>query len=181
MNDPINFLAACEGKFAYFAISEDPVGAVADMQPYCPLPIELVAGWVVAPHLRARVQQLVMRQLRDLKVADDAHWFAIDPEQAAETLAEHAEGAGGKAWRRRRYRSTDAFRSLERARAIITPYGRFGSAAEAGRACGISRAAASQRALRRSPGWRYADDPRPQPELPPLGRPPLRDDSDDED
>jgi hypothetical protein len=46
-------------------------------------------------------------------------------------------------------------------RPIITPIGRFPSATQAAVAFGITRQAASERALRRSNGWRYADDNRP--------------------
>jgi hypothetical protein len=46
-------------------------------------------------------------------------------------------------------------------RPIITPIGSFPSATRAAVAFGITRQAASQRALRRSGGWRYADDKGP--------------------
>ena len=56
-----------------------------------------------------------------------------------------------------------------RSRAVITPEGRYGSAALAAEAAGITRQGASARALAQLGGWRYENPPNPA--LPGLARP----------
>jgi hypothetical protein len=53
------------------------------------------------------------------------------------------------------------------ARPVITPRGTFPSATEAALAFGITKQAVSLKALRRTHGWRYVDDRRPEPPAPP--------------
>jgi hypothetical protein len=181
MTDSVNFVAACD-KFVFFAIAEDPAGMLMQMQPHCPLPFELLSGWIVSPQLRGEVHVLITRHLHHLKVkvSNAGDWFRLDRDQAEDLLAQAAEHAGGKKWLMRKRPITDMLRTSMLARPVVTPYGRFHSANAAAKALGITRAAVSLRALKRSPGWRYMDDIRPQPELPPLGRPPLTDDDEDE-
>jgi hypothetical protein len=168
MSDHINFYAAADG-FVYFAIAEDPAARVAEMRPHCPIPIELLGGWILPPPKRAEVHRAVTSRLHAQQVSGE--WFKVTREHAAETLELFAKEAGGKAWRLRK-RPVTVPKPPATAREIVTPFGRFESAAAAARALGITRAAAAERAVRRSPGWRYADDYTPQPEPARRGRPP---------
>jgi hypothetical protein len=47
-----------------------------------------------------------------------------------------------------------------RAKAVMTPFGTFGSVGEAAAAHGVSRFKAGWRARRRRAGWRYCDGPK---------------------
>lgn len=167
MPDPINFVATSDGH-AYFGIAADPAAIVAEMRPHCPLPIELAAGWSLAPSERGAVLAAVTKELRNTRVSSG--WFKVSPERALAVLKKHAEYAGGQVWRVRKRPVTEQA-AHPASRPIITPYGQFPSAAAAATAIGITRAAVSDRAKRRSPGWRYADDDRPQPPPGQPGRP----------
>jgi len=166
--EPVNFIASC-ARFVFFGISPDPAAVVAEMRPHCPLPIELVAGWIVPPQERGALQSAVTAKLRNARVKG-SDWFRVDPERAASILAVQAKAVDGRVWQVRKRPVTEKPPPFN-AREIITPHGRFPSAAEAARALGITKAAVSERAVKRSPGWRYADDDRPQPPPAPRGRP----------
>jgi hypothetical protein len=170
MSNYINFVMAAD-KFVRFAMAEDPAALVAEMQPHCPLRIELVAGCLVPPRMRVRVQEELQRSLRRYRAVGE--WYELDREEAATALTDQARLAGGKPYKLLK-RPTTEVRPPHDARAVVTPHGRFHSASEAARALGVSRVAVSQRALRRSPGWRYVDDNSPAPDRPLMGRPPSK-------
>ena len=142
MSEHINFIAACDG-YVYLSIAEDPAAVVAEMRPHCPLPIELVAGWVVPPQHRVAVQRQLSTKLKGRRVGPE--WFRFESTQAVSLLEEQAKQVGGKPWRVRKTPVTapKPRRLPVAARPVITPHGRFESAAEAARVIGVSRAAVS--------------------------------------
>jgi hypothetical protein len=155
MTQPVNFVAASHGHVR-FGIAEDPAAQVADWQRGNPHPIELLAGWIVPPHERARMLANAQRAVRKTRV-QRTPWFGVDPDEAVRILGHLAGLLGGQPWKLRRHpRKAHDHAS---ARPVSTPHGVFPSANAAARALGITRQAVSGNALRRAFGWRYLDDP----------------------
>ena len=174
MSDPINFIATCEG-FVYLGIADDPAAVVAEMRPHCPLPITVASGWRVPPQRRGEVMQRTQAALKAHKV--NGQWYKVSLAKAEDVLERQARAADARVWSVRKRPVTEVAAPAG-SRPVITPYGEFPSASEAARQLGITKAAVSERAIKRTPGWRYADDDRPQPPPPRRGRPPLKEAAD---
>jgi hypothetical protein len=169
MADLITFVAV-SGGFALFGMAEDPAARVAQLQAGSPLPIELAGGWIVPPQDRVTVMDRVTRQLSDRPRHGD--WIKVPREKAVALLDFEARWHDGQPWQiRKRPRPTEAPDNAHH-RAVVTPRGRFPSAAGAAEAHGISRQAAWERATRRAGGWRFEDDDSPPPPPARRGRPP---------
>jgi hypothetical protein len=170
MADFINYVAS-SGGHAYFGMAEDPLTEIAKMQAGSPLPIELVAGWVLSPKVRADLLDQLQHSLRKRKRRGD--WIQIDQEMARQTLRRHARRLGGAPWNPPEHPVQAKVTVSEKARAVITPNGPYPSVSAAAEAYGITRQSAWDRANRKSPGWRFADDDRPPPKRASPGRPKL--------
>lgn len=168
MPDYINYVAV-SGDYVRFGMAEDPATDVATMRAASPVPIDIAAGWVVPPTERAWLQDKLYRVFRRAPYRNG--WVRVPVEQAIGALAMHAEHLGGTRWKVRKRPLPAPVMVSDRARAVLTPRGRFPSAQAAGEAHGMSRQAAWERAQRRSPGWRFEDDDTPDPVRGRPGRP----------
>jgi hypothetical protein len=171
MVDFINYVAV-SGGFATFGIAADPAAEVSGMQSGTPFPIELVAGWSVPPTDRAPLDAEVKRALH--RVLHHDEWFEVPRDQAIEVMAQYAKERNGYPWRVRQTPRRMEDLGNEHHRPVITPLGRFPTAAAAAVAFGYSRQAAWDRAARRTRGWRFEDDTSPPPPKVRRGRPPKK-------
>jgi hypothetical protein len=168
MADYIHYVAV-SGDYAFFGLSEDPVADVATMQRGSPVPIDLVAAWVVPPAERAGLKDRLDRKFR--RAPHRGYWVKVPEDEAVGTLQMFAAYLGGKRKKLRMRRSPEEAPQPMRARAVVTPRGRYPTAKAAAEAHGISRQAAWERANRQSPGWRFEDEDRPPPVRARPGRP----------
>lgn len=173
MPDSILF-AAGAGPFAYLGVDPDPKHAVATLQPGCPYQIKLLAGWTLPPDQRRAAAYADLKEsLAPHQV--QGNWFWIDHPDAVEAIASAAKPIGGKRWNvRTAIPVRPASPPSHNQRRILTPEGDYDSAAEAGRAYGISRQAAWERATWHVDGWYWeGEDPNaPTPPRPPAIRRP---------
>lgn len=168
MPDLINYVAT-SGEHVYFGMAEDPATEIARMRVANPHPIDLIAGWEVAPRARAKLLETLRRELRHKPRRGE--WVEVPADWAVELLRIIATSLGGKRWHVRKRPRPIIDQPSVRNRSVLTPAGRFPSTQAAAEAHGISRQAAWERANRRSPGWRFEDDDSPPPVRARPGRP----------
>jgi hypothetical protein len=158
MADYINYIAV-NGEYVTFGLSEDPAADVVEMQAGSPSAINLVAGWVVPPPERLWLKERIERAFRRAK--HRGVWVQAPEARAVELMGRLAAQVGGVPWKLRKRPLPSIKPPSKRAKAVLTPNGRFASAKAAGEAYGLSRQAAWERANRQTEGWQFEDQERP--------------------